>query len=384
MEPTTKHKVSLIIAAAGRGERAGYSKNKLLIPIFGEPALWHTLKKFDIPQIKERIIAASEDDIDEISAIAAPFRCKVVEGGKTRTESVKNALAKVTGDIVLIHDGARPYLSQSLILRCIEDVKKYKSSVCAFPATDTSVTVRREKIFSYIDREGLYLLQTPQGFFTENLRRAYALTGDKSYPDDSSVYAEFIAPPHITVGERANIKLTYADDFCSELPPVACGEANKIGFGVDVHAFCEGYGIVLGGVRINCPYSLLAHSDGDVLFHALTDAILSAAGLKDMGYYFPDDDPDFENADSGFMCYVALQAAKNEGYAPINISLSVQAEKPRLAKYADEIVTNVARVLEIDRKSVAFSAGTCEHLGFVGEGRGITAYACVLLQKINR
>lgn len=373
-------KVSVIIAAAGRGERAGFSKNKLLAPLYGAPALWHTLKKFDIPEIDEVIVTSSERDFEEISALAEPLSYKVVLGGATRTESVKNALKEVTGDIVLIHDGARPYVSHGLIIKCIEEVKKYGSAVCATPCTDTVATAESGQLIAFHDRNKLYRLQTPQGFFTEEIRRAYALAGDKNYTDDSSVYCEFCGCPHIVEGEASNKKLTYAEDFNTEIPLPCTAPSQRVGFGVDVHAFCEGDSVTLGGVKIACDRALIAHSDGDVIFHAVTDALLSAAGLKDIGHYFPDTDPKYKNADSAQMCAAALKEVKKAGYAPLNISISVQAEKPRLAAYVDKLILNIAHVLEIAPENVAVAAGTCEHLGFVGEGLGIAAYATVLLK----
>ena len=380
-------KVSIIIAAAGKGERAGFSKNKLLAPLYGAPALWHTLKKFDIPEIDEVIIASSEFDFEEISVLAKPFGYKVITGGKTRTESVKRALAAVTGDIVLIHDGARPFLSRGLILKCIDSVKRFGSAVCALPSTDTVAAANYGLITGFYDRSSTYNIQTPQGFMTEEIRRAYELAGDKNYSDDSSVYCEFCAFPHIVDGEKENIKLTYAEDFKREFNGISSAYsavfAKRVGFGVDVHSFCEGNSVTLAGVKIECAQSLLAHSDGDVVFHAVTDALLSAAGLKDIGHYFPDSDPKYKGADSAHMCALALQEVKKAGYAPANISISVQAEKPRLAAYVDKMISNVAHVLQIADKNVAIAAGTCEHLGFVGEGLGIAAYAYVLLQEVK-
>lgn len=380
---TTKNlKVSVIIAAAGRGERAGFEKNKLLAPLYGAPALWHTLKKFDIPEIDEVIIASSECDFTEISALAAPLGYKVVKGGSTRTESVKNALKTVTGDIVLIHDGARPFVSRELILKCIDSVKRFGSGVCATPCTDTVATANYGLITGFHDRGSIYRLQTPQGFFTDEIRRAYTLSGGKTYTDDSSIYCKFCGFPHIVEGEESNKKLTFANDFLREIPAVCTQRAQRTGFGVDVHTFCEGNSITLAGVKIDCDRALLAHSDGDVVFHAVTDALLAAAGLKDIGTYFPDTDPEYKNADSANMCAAALKEVKKAGYEPLNISISVQAEKPRLAAYVDKMILNIAHVLGISPENVAIAAGTCEKLGFVGEGLGIAAYSNVLLQKI--
>ncbi len=374
-------KVSVIIAAAGKGERAGFSKNKLLAPLCGEPALWHTFKKFDIPEVDEVIVASSARDFKEISRLAEPFGYKVVLGGATRTESVKRALEAVTGDIVLIHDGARPFVSHELILKCIDSVVRFGSGVCALPCTDTIATSNYGLITGCHDRHSLYRIQTPQGFFTEDIRRAYELAGDKEYTDDSRVYCEICGFPRVVEGEENNKKLTFARDFTVGIPPMPSAGGVRAGFGVDVHAFTEGNGVTLGGVKIDCDRALLAHSDGDVLFHAVTDALLSAAGLKDIGHYFPDTDPAYKGADSAHMCKIALGEVKKAGYAPLNISISVQAEKPKLAPHIDKMVKNIADVLDIPPAFVSVAAGTSEGLGFVGEGLGITAYAVVLLKE---
>lgn len=376
-------KVSAVIAAAGRGERAGFGKNKLLAPLCGAPALWHTLEKFDIPEVDEVIIASSAEDFKEISALASPFGYKVVLGGKTRTQSVKNALAAVTGDIVLIHDGARPFVSRGLILKCIESVVRFGSGICALPCTDTIATSNYGLITGCHDRHSLYRIQTPQGFFTEDIRRAYETAGDGEYTDDSRVYCEFCGFPRVVEGEESNKKLTFAGDFALGLPALPAGGGVRAGFGVDVHCFCEGNHVTLGGVKIDCDKALLAHSDGDVVFHAVTDALLSAAGLKDIGHYFPDTDPSLKGADSAHMCKIALNEVKKAGYAPLNISVSVQAEKPRLAPHIQKITQNMAHVLDIPQNCVAVAAGTAEKLGFVGKGLGITAYAVALLKEVK-
>lgn len=371
-------KVSVIICAAGKGERAGFNKNKLLAPLFGEPALSHTLKKFKMKEIDEVVITSSECDLKEISALSLPFGFKVVIGGDTRTESVKRALDAVTGDIVLIHDGARPFLSQKLIKNCIDCVIKNKSAVCAVRATDT--VIYADGAQRRLDRNNLYLVQTPQGFFTEDIKRAYAQAGNKEYTDDSAVYAEFIAPPHILEGEAENKKLTYKADF--DAPPLPEYSAGRVGFGVDTHAFGEGSFVTLGGVKIDCDRGLIAHSDGDVLVHAVMDALLSAAGLRDIGYYFPDTDEKFKGADSLKMLKEVLSLVRKAGYAPVNISASIQAEKPRLKNHITAIKDNLSTVLAIPADNIAVAAGTNEGLGFVGEGLGITAYCIATVKEI--
>ena len=374
-------KTSAIICAAGKGERAGFGRNKLFTTVAGAPVIYHTLKAFDIPEISEVILACAEEDLKEMRAIAAPFNCRIVTGGSTRTETVKKALKAVTGDVVLIHDGARPFVTREIILNCIASVEGYGSGVCALPVTDTVAHVEYGVVVDVPPRDETFAVQTPQGFMTENIRHAYDMAGDKTYSDDSTVYAEFVAPPRICEGDRGNIKLTYAADFRREYPAVIQG--GRIGFGVDVHAFGEGDGITLAGVKIPFNKTLIAHSDGDVVLHALTDALFSAAGLKDIGHYFPCDDDKYLGADSGKLLKIALEEVKKAGLEPANISVTIQAEKPKLAIYIDKMVEKLAELTCVDKSCVAVAAGTSEKLGFVGEGLGICAYCAVSVRRIQ-
>lgn len=375
------YKISAVICAAGKGERAGFGKNKLLAPLHGAPALWHTLEKFNIKEIDEVTVTSSEADFAEISALCAPFGYKVIAGGKTRTESVKNALKEVTGDIVLIHDGARPYVSKEIILNCIESVKKFGSAICAIKLVDTAVCAEYGIITDRLDRDRTYRIQTPQGFLTEDIKFAYSLAGDRVYTDDSAVYGEFVAPPRLIEGSEENIKLTFKDDFNRG---IFGGQpfSGRVGFGIDVHAFGEGNGVVLGGVNIPCDRGLIAHSDGDVLVHALMDALLSAGGLKDIGTYFPDSDDAYADADSCKLLEKTVKMLLTRGYAPVNISISVQAEKPRLSPYIDKMREKLSAILGTNINDTAISAGTSEKLGFVGQRRGICAYAFVSLKEV--
>lgn len=376
-------KVSAIICSAGKGERAGFDKNKLLVPLYGAPALWHTLKKFDVPEISQVIVTASARDFKEIANLCKPFSYKVVRGGKTRTDSVKNALREVTGDIVLIHDGARPFVSRELILNTIDGVKKFGSAVCAVKLTDTAVCGQLGLITDRLDRDATFRIQTPQGFFTEDIRRAYELAGKKVYTDDSAVYCEFIAPARLIEGEESNKKLTFAEDFNAERPALNITAELKVGIGVDVHAFGDGKEVTLGGVKIPCDRGLVAHSDGDVLIHALMDALLSAGGLKDIGHYFPDTDDQFKDADSAELLKKVVNILKDKKLIPCGVSITVQAEKPKLSPHVDKMAERLSEILGVERNAVAISAGTCEGLGFVGEGLGICAYAVATLKEID-
>ena len=370
-----KQTVCAVVCAAGKGLRAGFEKNKLLVPFGDSCALEKTLCAFDFPLIDEIVITASEEDFAEISAIASAFKnAKVVLGGETRTISVCNALKAASSDLVLIHDGARPFLSREMIENCVQSVKAFGSGVCAIPCSDTIAVCDGDRIKNVPDRATLRQIQTPQGFFRENILYAYerALESGETFTDDSSVFARYCGKPRLCTGARENIKLTYAEDFRSTA---------RCGLGVDTHAFgkAQDY-IVLAGVKIPSESGLIAHSDGDVLVHALMDALLSAAGLKDIGHYFPDTDEKWKGASSMQMLSLVMEMLKEKGYAVQNVSIAIQAEKPRLSKYIDEMKNALSSALKIDPTAVGISAGTNEGLGYVGEGKGITVNAYVLLK----
>ena len=371
--------IGVIVCAAGKGSRAGFEKNKLLIPFEGSTVLEKTLSAFNFPAIEEIIVTSSERDFAEISLLCEKLEnAKVVLGGETRTASVYNALKSATADIVLIHDGARPFVTRKVIEGCIEMVKAKGSAVCAVECRDTVAVVADGKIITVPNRKNLRQIQTPQGFFREKILAAYeqAMQDENSaFTDDSSVFARYCEEPCICEGNSENIKITYAEDFTCKVA--------RCGFGIDTHAFGKEQDyIVLAGVKIPSDSGLIAHSDGDVLVHAVMDALLSAAGLKDIGHYFPDTDDKWKGASSMRMLSQVVALIESEGYGVKNISVAIQAEKPRMKKYIDEMKNALAKALKVDQTAVGISAGTNEGLGYVGEGKGITVNAYALLYSL--
>ena len=375
-------KISAVVPAAGAGARAGFSKNKLLTFFRGEPVLYRTVSALSACEsIGEIVIAAAKRDIADISAMFEKFaNVRAVCGGDTRTQSVLFALrACDSPDYVLIHDGARPFVTQKILSDCIETVRAHGSAVCALPVTDTIALCAEEKIGSIPDRSALYALQTPQAFSYAEILAAYEKIGGETFTDDSGVYAKFVAPPQIFAGDVKNKKLTFREDFLSDPLP-----APRVGVGIDTHAFGKAQDhIVLGGARIPSESGLIAHSDGDVLVHAVMDALLSAAALPDIGHFFPDTDPAFADADSLRLLERVRDLLAEKGFAPRNVSAAIQAERPRLHKYIPAMRENIARALRISPDDVGLSAGTNEGLGYVGEGKGITVTAYVSLAETD-
>lgn len=370
-----------VIPAAGAGSRAGFDKNKILQKMGGASVLWRTVSAFaQNENIAGIAVCANKNERAEIGRELCGFaKVLYADGGITRTESVKNALEVLAAlpcppDYVLIHDAARPFVSQKIIDDCVKTVRAHGSAVCALPCTDTLVHAQNGIIAGSYDRETAFTLQTPQGFGFGELLAAYRkITPADSFTDDSGVYAKYVAPPFLFMGEKRNIKLTFREDFAMN--------ETRTGIGVDTHAFgAERKYIVLGGVRIDAPTGLHAHSDGDVLCHAVMDALLSAAGLPDIGHYFPNSSPQYKGADSLALLGKVRELIENEGFTVGNISAAIVAEAPKLAPHIQKMKQNIADVLHISERAVGISAGTNEGLGYLGRGEGITVVANTLIR----
>ena len=377
--------VTAIILAAGKGERASLNENKVLCELNGLSVLSYSLSAFaSVNEIDEIIVACKQEETERVQTLLRPYSAaRIVTGGQTRAQSAYSALKEAHGEIVLVHDAARPFVTQKIINDCVTSIKKYGSGVCALPATDTTVLVQDEKIVSTPPRGEVFTVQTPQGFYKEKLLSAYekaiAENTINDFTDESGVYARYIQAPHIFIGERNNRKLTYHEDF---IP------AERVGFGVDTHAFYSENEaapfvnfITLGGVKIPSEKILKAHSDGDVLVHALMDALLSAAGLRDIGHYFPDTDEKYAGANSMELLQKVLCLVTEQGLAPKNISISVLAETPRLSPHIENMKESLSGALNLPKNMIGIAAGTNEKLGYIGEKKGITVYVTVMLKK---
>ena len=369
-------KVSLILACAGVGARAGFNKNKLLVSNGEKTVLEQTLSAFiDSKLIDQIIIATSKTDFDFVKGLVLD-KATVVLGGDTRTQSVKNALEKVDGNIVLIHDGARPFVSTALIENCIKTAKEFGSAIPVLPTRNTIVKVQGDLVDTYLGKDELKAVQTPQGFITEKIKKAYELATDKIFNDDGEVYLNCFGSLNTYAGESQNVKLTFKEDFELTKPTY------RFGTGFDCHKLVENRKLVLGGVVIPHDKGLLGHSDADVLSHAIMDAILSSLSLRDIGYHFSDKDAKWKDADSIELLKIVLDMVKEKGYKVQSISATVMAEKPKLLTFIPEITNNLASVLNLSPEFVGIGATTLEGLGFVGREEGICTHATATLVRI--
>ena len=373
---------SIIVTAAGNGTRSGLSKNKVLFDLNGQTVIEKSVRAFlQLKDLTEIIVTASADDVAEFSEILRPIddRIKIVLGGATRTLSIANALAHVTGEYVLIHDGARPFVSKELIDRVANCVIENDSAIPVLPSTDT-LGFGNGKIES-VRRENCYRIQTPQAFKTELIKRAYArITPDDDFTDDSGVYSKYVAPCFIVDGETGNEKLTYPEDFSLTRGK---DKAIRIGTGFDLHRLVEGRKLILGGVTVPHDKGLLGHSDADVLTHAVMDALLSSVCERDIGYHFPDTDERYKGADSMKLLAEVMKIVARHGFKPKNVSAVIMAEKPKLMKFVPTITANLAAALDIPEQDLGITCTTLEGLGIIGEEKAIAVRCYLLVEQID-
>lgn len=348
----------VVIVAAGNSCRFG--QDKLQQPLLNKTVLQTTIDLFD----------GLADQIVVVGNFQAADGVTVVEGGKTRQQSVANGLKALDKrcDVVAIHDGARPFVSRALIQKLFDVASKFDSAVPCLPVSETLW----QKCNSLVPqkRDEFFTVQTPQVFHFQKLLAAFENT-QKTYTDESTLFFDFYGDVHFVEGEFSNKKITVPAD----LPQFG------IGVGFDVHAFGEGSGVVLGGVTVPYPKKLVGHSDADVLTHAICDAVLSASGNRDIGVQFPDTDDKYLGANSLHLLAECVKLAKLNGFAVESVSAVVICQQPKLANYLPQMVQNLAAVLNVSPQSVNISATTTEHLGALGNGDGIAAQAQALLAK---
>ncbi len=374
-----KIKLTAIIAAAGKGSRAGLSENKIFYDLDGEPVILKTVKIFDeTSKIDEIIIVHSEGEQEKIEGllkgkISKPIR--YVLGGSTRFLSVKNALFTVDEGAVIIHDAARPYLYKDSLNRIIKSVLTSGSGVLASTPTDTVLETDGKGNIIASTRKNLYNAKTPQAFMVNELKKAYLLAdGGEDFTDDAGVYCAFIGKCKLVECE-GNKKLTYPEDFSS---PQA---VTSVGVGYDLHRLGENRKLILGGVEIPHDKGLIGHSDADVLTHAVMDALLSSANLRDIGYHFSDKDDKYKDISSMVLLEKVLKMLKAKGVKPLYVSAVIMAEKPKLLNYIPEITKSLASALGLPTQKVGITATTLEGIGIVGREEGIASEAHVLCGK---
>lgn len=386
---------SVIVPAAGRGDRFGAGRNKLLADFGGQPLIFYTIAHIMESRLVDEVILATVPEeravFREIAERARGGRAitlRFADGGAERLDSVEAGLAEVSpeSDIVLIHDGARPGVPGEAfdrLIRCIGEGAE--AALYCMPCVDTIKEMDGHgHILRTLDRSCLLRAQTPQGARTPLLRNALrqARRRGLQVTDDMSLCEASGIPVRWLPGKESYFKVTWPEDkerWMEEnqtlLPPF------RIGQGYDIHRFDPARPLVLGGVRIRETGGLMGHSDADVLVHAVMDALLGAAGCRDIGCYFPDTDPRFLGASSVALLKEVGRIIAGKGYEVGNIDSTILAEAPKISPHIEAMKKNLAEALHISAERITIKATTNETLGAIGRKEGIASLASALLYR---
>ena len=390
-------KIAALIVAAGRGTRAGGEVPKQYALVGGAPVLWHTVKAFrQIDKITDVLVVIHPSDQAAYGTCFSPALEKLrppVSGGATRQASVLaglEALVSNKPDYVLIHDAARPFISHDTIMRVIDALLTNPGAIAAVPLADTLKRADSSGLVSAtLDRTGLWRAQTPQGFRFDAILKAHrdaAAAGIHDFTDDAAV-AEWAGLDVALVEDSpSNIKLTTAEDIAAadrRLRSVMHETyETRTGTGFDVHKFCEGDHVWLGGVKIPHTHMLDGHSDADVVLHALTDALLGAIGDGDIGQHFPPSDSKWKGAASRLFLEDAARRVRERGGKIVNVDVTVLAEAPKIGQHRAAMQAAVAAALGLTPDRIGVKATTTEGLGFTGRREGIAAMASATIMLL--
>jgi 2-C-methyl-D-erythritol 4-phosphate cytidylyltransferase/2-C-methyl-D-erythritol 2,4-cyclodiphosphate synthase len=381
--------VSALIAAGGRGLRFGAARPKQFLSLGGRSILERAVDVFRASDAIDDVVVALPPELASHPppALLAPGKpVEIVVGGARRQDSVAHAFARVgeRADIVVIHDAARPFVTDATIRRTIAAAAETGAAIAAIVARDTVKRAGADGMVSAtLPRGEIYLAQTPQAFRTSVLKDALALGIDAT--DEAMLAEQAGHAVQIVEGDPRNLKITTPDDLAVAerllgLTPAGFA-ALRIGNGYDLHRLVEGRPLVLGGVTIPFDKGLLGHSDADVICHAVTDAVLGAAGAGDIGRHFPDTDAAWKGANSLELLRRAAAIVKSSGFGVVNIDVIVIAQKPKLVPYLDAIRANLATALECEASQIGVKGKTNEGVDSMGAGESIAAHAVALLVR---
>jgi 2-C-methyl-D-erythritol 4-phosphate cytidylyltransferase/2-C-methyl-D-erythritol 2,4-cyclodiphosphate synthase len=392
-------RVSAIIAAGGRGTRLGATRPKQFLDIAGRSLLELSVSAVaSSGRVDEIVVAVPGDYVEEarrqLRTVDKPLN--VVAGGRRRQDSVANALAGVRreSDIVLVHDAARPFVSQEVIGRAIDAAAAFGAAIAAIPVRDTvkqasaALVDGSRVVHATLRRDEIFLAQTPQAFRRTLLEAAFEREGELDVTDEAMLAERAGFQVHLVPGDPENVKVTTADDLerARKRTRRSAAESRgpspnhlRIGTGYDLHRLVAGRPLILGGVTIPFDLGLVGHSDADILCHAVIDAVLGAAAAGDIGRLFPDSDPKWKGADSVALLTGAVAHLHASGYRVVNVDATVIAQRPKLLPYLQAMRTNLALALQVPVEQVSIKGKTNEQVDSTGRGEAMACHAVALV-----
>ena len=364
--------ISVVIVCGGSSTRMNSDINKVLLPLDNKPIFMHSLLKFK-EFTNDIIVVANENDINEIKK----YHENVIVGGPTRQDSVYNGVINARYNKILIHDGARPFISKSDISNIIDASEDYDTAFLGSKVIDSIKDIN----YNNLIRDEMVLAYTPQLVSKELYLKAYSLAKEKNitYTDDVSlIYEELNIKPHLVLGDKSNTKITTQSDYLKAIQNEA---KYRIGHSWDTHKLVSGRKLILGGIEIPFEKGLLGHSDADALLHAIAESMLGALSLGDLGTHFPDNDPKYKDIDSKILLRKCYELIKNEGYLIVNIDTMIYAEAPKMKPYILLMRESISNILGLDINQVSIKATTYEKMDAIGRGEAIACDSTVLLVK---
>ena len=367
--------IHFVLLAGGNSSRFSPKTNKLLAKFKNKNLLIHNIEF--LKQLKFKKITIIVNNLKEINFNIFDD-LELIKGGKTRSESVKNALKKTKfkSRYVLIHDVARPLISEKLINKIIKNLveKKYD---CVVPYSKCSDTVIINQ--DNLDREKLKLIKTPQGFIKDKIIKLHYKNSKKILTDDSQLFRIEKNKYKIKyiLDNEINFKITYKDEL--ESLNKLIGNNILVGIGYDIHKTIKttkNHLIKLGGVKIKSKIKVISHSDGDVILHAITDSLLGALSLRDIGTYFPNNKKNFNRNSIDFLNY-ALTKMTSKKMTINNIDIMIVSEEPKINPHYEKIVNSISKLLKTNKKNITIKATTNEKSGLIGRGNFIACWSNV-------
>lgn len=385
------HRVGAILAAAGRGERLGLGP-KALVPLGGWPLVLWALRPLQEAGLDEIVVVAPPEATAEVRRLVGargsfPAVRSVLPGGLRRQDSVYAGLQALTEGVgwVVVHDAARPFTTPELVVRVLAAARETGAAVAAAPAVDTLKegvgTVRRT-----VPREEMWHAQTPQAFRRDWLEEAHRRARSEGFAgtDDSVLVERLGHPVRLVPSCHHNLKITGPEDLRLAEVLVEGSTTVRVGMGFDVHPFAPGRPLVLAGVEVPSPVGLAGHSDADVVCHALMDALLGAAGERDIGFWFPPSHPRWRGARSRELLVQVVARLAERGFTPVNADVTVVAEEPLLSPLVPAMKESLAGALGLEEGAVAVKATTAEGLGALGRREGMAAWAVCAVRAPGR
>jgi 2-C-methyl-D-erythritol 4-phosphate cytidylyltransferase/2-C-methyl-D-erythritol 2,4-cyclodiphosphate synthase len=393
VDRVSRPRVSAIVAAGGAGVRLGAGQPKHFLALDGRSMLEMSVAALAThPEVDEVIVALPAAHLDPPPAYLTrswPCAVRVVEGGARRQDSVARAFAAIdpSSTVVLVHDAARPFASPSLVSRMIAAGDACGAAIPAIGVTDTvkvgTIDGDHTWVTATVPREQVYLAQTPQAFTWGVLAAAIAsgATGDVA-TDEAGLVERMGGKVALVTGEPANVKITTPEDLA--VARARTPVAPRIGTGYDLHRLVAGRPLILGGVRIPFELGLDGHSDADIVCHAVTDAVLGAAALGDIGRLFPDTEAAWKDADSVALLRTAMSRVHEAGYRVGNVDVTVIAQRPKLLPHVPAMRETLASALGVGIEAVSVKGKTNEQVDSMGRGESMACHAVALLLAASR